>query len=341
MTNHVGVQRTITLVFILFFDPGVNSVLSDIRMPPPPRVFSSRDGRVSMMVLPNPDDAVDHPSTGNLFRLNTDGTMETIWKKKLINNPDRIVIYNGHVAPNSLKPSGIKRDTYVVSIGTWGRVNQHPVVIFDGKGKLIRDFNLSDLVSPEEIWEKITVRPIEQCAKFEFTERAQLFITFDWGKQVAIDLPAGTAWDGKGLAKCLGDKDPDLRWRAAYSLDRIQFDTIDSNEHLPLLVVSLKQDENFEIRMNVATVIGKVRPPTKSAVHALLAATRDEHSNVRVNAIRALGSIGPFAKDAIADLQAIVDSKSPHNPFIDLRGEAKTALRLIRQDKKVEVKETK
>ena len=80
------------------------------------------------------------PPTCILFELRQDGREHTLWKRRLLNVPDRITIEEGAYEP------------YVFTLGTQRIIGgAHFLMIYDNQGKVVSDLQLTDLLLPDEI----------------------------------------------------------------------------------------------------------------------------------------------------------------------------------------------
>jgi HEAT repeat protein len=126
------------------------------------------------------------------------------------------------------------------------------------------------------------------------------------------------------LIKALEDKDPNVRWHAAYDL---RFHRPAARAAAPALVKALR-DPDISIRRTAAISLGLLGPEGKAAVPLLIEALKHEPDFIgivlnygRVDAARALGRIGPDAKVAVP---ALVEALRDRFPWV--RAEAASAL---------------
>ena len=145
---------------------------------PTPRVFGSEWGRHGFKVL-NPK--LGGPSEGVLFSLDAEGKEQILWKVKLVNTPHRVLVDDN--------------GKFVVTIDTYGSVGfAHSLVIYGDKGKVIRDFELDDLLTRDEI--KTNVKHTEssrwwaQKGNAEM-ESGNLVMRLNWGKNIRVELATG------------------------------------------------------------------------------------------------------------------------------------------------------
>jgi len=154
------------------------SAAADKWAPPSPRIFASPGGSHGFKVL-KPE--FGSTSEGVLFRLDAEGKEQIVWQGQLINTPHRALVDDNG-------PS-------VVTIDTYGRLGfAHSVVIYGEKGKLVRDFELEDLLTKEEIENKVA----RTVSSRHWTDEADLKIEnghfvarLKWGRTLRIDLSSG------------------------------------------------------------------------------------------------------------------------------------------------------
>jgi hypothetical protein len=152
-----------------------NLAVADSWLPPYSRVFASEDGRagVELLVPKTKSDKVK-------LRLFTfDGTDRKVaWERTLDYVPHRVFV----------APSG----QAVVTMDMWGRVGyDHALVIYDNKGKTIKDAKLEDLLTQQEISEKVmstvSSRWWSSDAETKFVEDdVQFEIKLSWGKTIRV-----------------------------------------------------------------------------------------------------------------------------------------------------------
>jgi HEAT repeat protein len=126
------------------------------------------------------------------------------------------------------------------------------------------------------------------------------------------------------LIKALKDKDPEVRWAAAYKL---RFLLPAAKAAVPSLTKSLK-DPDPSIRGVAALTLGLLGPEGKAAVPSLVEALKSEPDFIglavnfgRSSAAMSLGQIGPEAKAAVPALTGALRDKFPW-----VRAEAASAL---------------
>ncbi len=105
---------------------------------PGARVFGSQLGRHGFKVFNPKQTGPSDPSEGVLFRLDAEGREQILWRAKLVNMPVRVLV----------------EDTgkFVATVDTWGSTGfAHALIIYGDKGTVIRDFQLEDLFTEDEI----------------------------------------------------------------------------------------------------------------------------------------------------------------------------------------------
>ena len=106
-------------------------------VPPRPMVIGTEFGsEYALKFMPqqvNRATARAKESWGELVRLQPDGTFKTVWKRKLVNTPGRILV----------SPRG-----QVVTIDNWAGYGspQHAVVIYNLTGKVVADLSYAQVV---------------------------------------------------------------------------------------------------------------------------------------------------------------------------------------------------
>jgi hypothetical protein len=83
---------------------------------------------------------------------------------------------------------------------------------------------------------------------------------------------------------------------------------------VPELITVLQKDKDEFVRAAAAEALGKIGPPAKIAINALISALRDEFWKVKANSCEALGTFGPDAKEAIPQLKKLMQSKEEEVP---------------------------
>src|SRR5262249_3861777 len=84
---------------------------------------------------------------------------------------------------------------FVVTIDTYAALGfAHSLVIYGDKGKVIRDFKLEDLLTPEEIRKNVahTESSRRWADKAEFQmESDHLILRLNWGQVIRVELATG------------------------------------------------------------------------------------------------------------------------------------------------------
>jgi len=151
------------------------NAVADSWLPPFSRVFASEDGKAGVELL-----VPKSTSEKVIIRLFAfDGTDRKIaWERTLDYVPHRVF-----VAP--------KGDA-VATMDMWGRVGyDHALVIYDSSGKTIKDAKLEDLLTHQEISEKVmstvSSRWWSSGAETKFVEDgAEFEIKLSWGKTIRV-----------------------------------------------------------------------------------------------------------------------------------------------------------
>jgi hypothetical protein len=169
---------------------GLVAVLSsgaraDDLIAPGPRVYAqAARGRYAIKILPT---ALVDKSEGVFFTLDEDGKEKEIWRTKLVNIPGRALI--------------TENGKYVITLNTFLQIDEHCLVIYGEKGKVIADFKMEDLLTAKEIESiprTVTMRGWHEKGIAEFEDRSfgfdELLIRMrhkDWAKVIRISLPSG------------------------------------------------------------------------------------------------------------------------------------------------------
>lgn len=109
----------------------------------------------------------------------------TTTRFKLLNNPHSAQLFPA------------REGLFLVTFDTWGRLGyKHTLVIYDSRGKLIRDLELDQLLSAQEIAshvrQTVSSRWWRKAASFSLeSATATLTVRFAWGKTLRIDLRRG------------------------------------------------------------------------------------------------------------------------------------------------------
>lgn len=178
------------LLVALFSLAGANTYA-----PPRPLLIGSEYGSYGFKLLPqgvNDATASARESWGELVQLRPDGTLKTLWKRRLVNTPARVY----------LSPRG-----HVVTLDNHAGYGspRHAVVIYDLRGKVTADLSFAQLVpDPTDC----------RCASMDgpflywayrvdwafYGEDIHLALRDDQGRGPSINLVTGkpkTLWNGK------------------------------------------------------------------------------------------------------------------------------------------------
>jgi HEAT repeat protein len=101
------------------------------------------------------------------------------------------------------------------------------------------------------------------------------------------------------------DKSPRVKAQAAWALVHID---PKGEECVPTLSAALREDrEDTTVLAKVAEALGKLGPPSESAVPELVNLLKHLNRGVRLQAARALGNIGAGAEEALPELRLVAD----------------------------------
>ena len=155
------------------------SANADDWFPARPMIFAS-GGSYGLKVLPK-------SATGILFSLDDDGKEHVIWQKQLVNIPNRAFV-----------PGDGKR---IVTIDTYADLGrEHSLVVYDEKGKVLADFRLEDLLTEEEIRDRVGQTSPNRWwadeASFQFQHEGRksnkfFDVSLKWGTLIRVDLDTG------------------------------------------------------------------------------------------------------------------------------------------------------
>jgi hypothetical protein len=160
-----------------------SAVCADDLIAPGPRIYAqSLSGKYAIKILPEAD-----KSEGVFFTLDKDGKEEVIWRTKLVNIPGPAII--------------TENGKYVITLDTWGQLDEHCLVVYGEKGKVIADFKLQDLLTAKEIESiprTVTMRGWRDKDVAEFEDRSfgydQMVIRMKhkgWAKVIRLSLSSG------------------------------------------------------------------------------------------------------------------------------------------------------
>jgi hypothetical protein len=162
---------------------------SDTWRRPRPRLFVSEDRQFGMKVLPAKGIGLGDKQKANgiLFRLEETGRETVLWKGKLVNLPVDVFVDDAGVDED--------RPAAVATVDTYGFAGyEHALVLYDGRGKVVRDFRLEDLLTHEEI----EAHTSKSVSSRRWASRAELgfysgyfWIRFKWGKTLKLSAATG------------------------------------------------------------------------------------------------------------------------------------------------------
>jgi hypothetical protein len=174
----------------LTFGFGLALVLSsaacaDDLIAPGPRIYAqSLSGKYAIKILPGTS---ADKSEGVFFTLDKDGKEEVIWRTTLVNIPGPAIIS--------------ENGKYVITLDTFLRIDEHCLVVYGEKGKVIADFKLEDLLTDKEIESiprTVTIRGWHDKGIAEFEDRSfgydQMVIRMKhkgWAKVIRLSLSSG------------------------------------------------------------------------------------------------------------------------------------------------------
>ena len=123
------------LVLIAFAGGLTATASADDWAAPRPRLFISENGRHGFKVLPK-------NTGGVLFSLDDDGKEQVAWNKQLVNVPDKVFVADD--------------GKHVVTIDTYADLGrEHSLVGYGAKGKVLGDYRLEELLSEQEIRDRV------------------------------------------------------------------------------------------------------------------------------------------------------------------------------------------
>jgi hypothetical protein len=188
----VDMTKCVSVVWVATFVLAFQSVSRGDSWPNPgARIFASEDGIVGLKVVPEKDYRKKrHPvATGLVFSLNErDGSENILWKQGLVNIPARALILRSYGTLLA-----------VVTLDTYAHMGyEHSLVIYRKDGKLVKDLQLEDLLTKEEIAHQVTRSTSSRWWRMQATfdlihdpKNPKLRISFDWGKVVLVELHTG------------------------------------------------------------------------------------------------------------------------------------------------------
>jgi len=156
---------------------------ADTYIPVMARLISSPNQNFGVKVLLDNKLPGYKPATGSLFHMEDNGKEKVIWKRKFINSPGVVAIQDTvfDIVP------------IVATIGNFTDADEHFVVLYDRKGKIIEDLKLSEVLTPEDTpniphenrWQT-PARWVEQ-SKFSFKDSV-FFIRLPSGRTIRMDF---------------------------------------------------------------------------------------------------------------------------------------------------------
>ena len=119
------------------------------------------------------------------------------------------------------------------------------------------------------------------------------------------------------LVKSLRDVDWRVGRDAADALAKISVPTAPSQrlEVVSPLIRAL-EDDNPQVRANIANVLGKIGQPLEQILPALIYALDDNQALIRANAADALGETGQSAKQSVPALISAVNDEDQWVPML-------------------------
>ena len=126
-------------------------------------------------------------AVGVMFGVNKDGSDGVVWRRPLVNLP-----YQAYISESQ---------GHLVTIDTYANLGyEHVLVVYGPKGKMLADYDLSDLLNPGEISKNVEQtrgsRWWAKDAKIKFLNGTTLEITLHWGKVIKVSLETGKLVEG-------------------------------------------------------------------------------------------------------------------------------------------------
>jgi hypothetical protein len=149
---------------------------------PTPRDYRSASGGYVFRVVPTEANWFK-PAEGTLVSRDRDGKETVVWRKQLVNLPNQAFVADD--------------GRHVVTIDSYARLGyQHVLVLYGAEGKLLADYELEDLLKPEEIRDRVMTtvssRHWAGDTKFAFgRDDKELTITLKWGRTITLDPATG------------------------------------------------------------------------------------------------------------------------------------------------------
>lgn len=161
----------------------VRASLGD-RMTPHPRLFVSDNHEWALQVTPGKPPY--SRARASLIELTRMGEQRTIWTGTLVNLPQSVYVST---------PSA-KEKPHFATIGSYGLAGgEHALVIYTDRGKVLKDYPLDRLVTPEELRTKVKwprqSRFWANGARFDRNQPDLLVITLISGGERVVNLRDG------------------------------------------------------------------------------------------------------------------------------------------------------
>jgi hypothetical protein len=182
--------RLVCIAAPLWFSLVLSAAAEDVGVPFA-RVFASANGQYAVRLVVDRDLTV----RAALFQPHGTGDERVVWKRLLDYVPDRVLVSDrGDVV-------GVDQ---MMTPGRW-----NTLVIFNRAGSILAAYDLDDLLSEEEIRDRVPHRDggrhWRKLASFTFNYEAErggrdyILVSFDWGKRIAFDLRTGQMLDEEAL----------------------------------------------------------------------------------------------------------------------------------------------
>ena len=147
------------------------------------RLFASESG---LHIFKVAQKKAERPE-GTLISIGDSFREQRLWRARLVNSPLRVLVPDDG------------RTVVTVENAGCGLGSAHSIVVYGATGRVIADYGLEDILSAPEISQHTTRsmagRPWIDKAHFSFEFGLQgngaLVVTFQWGRQVRIDLLTG------------------------------------------------------------------------------------------------------------------------------------------------------
>lgn len=153
--------------------------------PPHPSIFASDDGCYAVTVVPPKSGGSDGRAMAFLFRPGSNGASIPVWKWKLVNLPQQVLISGNRAAAVS-----------VVTLDTYARLGfEHALVVYGPQGKLLADYRLEDLLTPQELARV----PASVSSRFWTEERVFRFTDYGRVPHLVIRRASDTNQTGRAI----------------------------------------------------------------------------------------------------------------------------------------------